>query len=142
MDHKTDNRLLATLFLLLIAHLQVQSQATETEGYVVNDSTRVWFRVEGGVHTDAIPILLLHGGPGATARPFEKTIGPLLGKTHKVIYMDYRGAGRSDRPNDPAKYSLAVLASDIEVPNAFDGHQIPPRCSRCRNIPADKQVFR
>jgi pimeloyl-ACP methyl ester carboxylesterase len=29
--------------------------------------------------------------------------------------MDYRGAGRSDRPSDPKQYSFAILASDADA---------------------------
>jgi hypothetical protein len=29
--------------------------------------------------------------------------------------MDYRGAGRSDRPKDPSRYSLDILAGDVEA---------------------------
>jgi proline iminopeptidase len=84
------------------------------EGTVTNAGVRVWYRVEGAAKAE-VPILMIHGGPGATARPFEKTIGPELAKSRPVIYMDYRGAGRSDRPKDPKSYSFAILASDAEA---------------------------
>jgi hypothetical protein len=29
--------------------------------------------------------------------------------------MDYRGAGRSDRPKDPSRYSLDILASRADT---------------------------
>jgi proline iminopeptidase len=106
--------LLATLIQAL-GLAQMKSTTRDGEGFVVNDSVKIWYKVEGADNSNEIPILLIHGGPGATARPFEKTIGPEIAKVRPVIYMDYRGAGRSDRPKDPAKYSFAILASDAEA---------------------------
>ena len=106
--------LLATLIQAL-GLAQMKSTTRDGEGFVFNDSVKIWYKVEGAENSNEIPILLIHGGPGATARPFEKTIGPEIAKVRPVIYMDYRGAGRSDRPKDPAKYSFAILASDAEA---------------------------
>jgi proline iminopeptidase len=86
-----------------------------SEGYVTNGGVRIWYKVEGANLSNAIPLLMIHGGPGATARPFEKTIGPEISRNRPVIYMDYRGAGRSARPKDPGQYSLVILASDAEA---------------------------
>lgn len=54
-------------------------------------------------------------GTASRARPFERTIGPLLALARPVIYFDCRGAGRSDRPADPAAYSFERLAREIEA---------------------------
>jgi proline iminopeptidase len=85
------------------------------EGYVTRDGVRTWYRVEGQASSGATPLLFIHGGPGATARPFERTIGPRIARGRPVVYMDYRGAGRSDRPKDPSRYSLDILAGDVEA---------------------------
>jgi proline iminopeptidase len=84
------------------------------EGYCESAGVRIWYRVDGAQMT-GLPLLMLHGGPGATARPFEQTIGPLLALTRPVVYLDSRGAGRSGRPDDPAQYSLRHLARDAET---------------------------
>jgi proline iminopeptidase len=86
-----------------------------TGGYVTNEGVSIWYRVEGTDAAGSVPLLMLHGGPGATARPFEKTIGPELAKNRRVVYMDYRGAGRSGRPQDPSQYSFQILASDADA---------------------------
>ncbi len=84
------------------------------EGFVLSNGVKIWYRVEGATRR-GIPILIIHGGPGETARPFERTIGPLLALSRPVIYTDYRGAGRSERPSEPAKYSFNQLADDLEA---------------------------
>jgi proline iminopeptidase len=104
-----------TIVAILSARAQTETSMEEGEGFVTNNGVRIWYKVEGNLKTGATPLLMIHGGPGATARPFERTIGPEIAKTRPVIYMDYRGAGRSDRPTDPAKYSFKILASDAEA---------------------------
>src|SRR6059058_3210318 len=83
-------------------------------GFAVSDGVKIWYRVEGA-RQPGLPVLILHGGPGETARPFERTIGPLLALSRPVIYTDYRGAGRSERPANPAAYSFEQLADDAEA---------------------------
>lgn len=94
---------------------QTQTPVEKSEGFVTNNGVRIWYKVEGDRTTGVTPLLMIHGGPGATSRPFEKTIGPEIAKIRPVIYMDYRGAGRSDRPTDPSQYSFKLLASDAEA---------------------------
>lgn len=107
--------LMLTMLCATFASAQDKTSTSPAGAYVNHDGVKIWYRVEGKLTPDSIPILLIHGGPGATARPFEKTIGPELARTRPVIYMDYRGAGRSDRPKDPAQYSFSILASDAEA---------------------------
>jgi proline iminopeptidase len=91
------------------------ASAKRAGDYVSHDGVKIWYRVEGTITPDSIPLLMLHGGPGATARPFEETIGPEIARNRPVVYMDYRGSGRSDRPSDLSSYSFAILASDAEA---------------------------
>ena len=110
---------LSICLLIIVPQLEAQSETqllkSNGEGYVTNDGVKIWYRVEGTSTANSIPLIIIHGGPGCTARPFEKTIGPEIAKARQVIYMDYRGCGRSDRPKDPNKYSFAILASDAEA---------------------------
>jgi proline iminopeptidase len=116
---KISSRLCLIMTTMLVIRLSLNAQTkiglTNGEGFAANDSVRIWYKVESAENKNALSILLIHGGPGATARPFEKTIGPELAKTCSVIYMDYRGAGRSDRLADPGKYSFKILASDADA---------------------------
>jgi proline iminopeptidase len=107
--------LLAIVLVVGSLPAQTKSNLTDGEGFVNNDGLKIWYKVDGARGTNTTPLLMIHGGPGATARPFEKTIGPVLAKSRPVIYMDYRGTGRSDRPKDLKKYSFTILASDAEV---------------------------
>lgn len=58
---------------------------------------RVAFRVIGG--GDAVPVLLIHGGPGATSCSYVSTVDGLASKRAVVVY-DQLGSGNSDRMLD------------------------------------------
>lgn len=73
---------------------------------------RLWYRVAG--RSRGVPLVFLHGGPGQGSQTFQAVGGPQLERTQRVIYFDQRGAGRSDRPSEPAKYSMAIMVEDVE----------------------------
>jgi len=106
------------LVVLAVATLSLDTFAGPSlrngEGFAISSGVKIWYRVEGASRP-GVPILIIHGGPGETARPFERTIGPLLALSRPVIYTDYRGAGRSDRPAAAAAYSFDQLADDQEA---------------------------
>lgn len=54
------------------------------------------------------PLLLLHG-LGSSTRDWEYQV-PVFAKNHKVITLDARGHGRSDKPAGP--YGIAQFAAD------------------------------
>ncbi|MGO4384790.1 alpha/beta fold hydrolase [Specibacter sp. RAF43] len=58
------------------------------------------------------PILLIHGS--ALSRAIWRGFGytKALRETHRVITMDLRGHGRSDKPATPAAYAMDVLVAD------------------------------
>lgn len=112
---------LAILAVLSVAPSQVQSQSLSpaaTSPLAAGahrfraDGVELWYRVAGAV--TGVPVVFLHGGPGEGSMAFQAVGGPQLEKTHRLVYFDQRGAGRSERPKDPAAYSLDILVNDIE----------------------------
>jgi len=59
------------------------------------------------------PLIVLHGGPGLDHSMFRPYLDA-LGDQYRVLYVDERGQGRSDRV-DPATLSLEVLARDVDL---------------------------
>ena len=57
------------------------------------------------------PLLLLHG-LGSSCRDWEYQI-PVFAAHYRVIVMDIRGHGRSDKPRE--RYSIAGFAGDVEA---------------------------
>src|SRR5262245_40270264 len=67
----------------------------DEDHYETINGTRLHFRVRG--HDKSNPyLLLLHGGPGASALEFYPW-GQLLEKQLNVVYLDQRGCGLSQR---------------------------------------------
>lgn len=77
-----------------------------------SDGVRLWYRVAGVASAE--PVIFLHGGPGQGSQTFAKFAGPELERALRIVYLDQRGAGRSERPKDAAAYSLDILVEDIE----------------------------
>jgi pimeloyl-ACP methyl ester carboxylesterase len=62
---------------------------------------------------DGSPLVLLHGGPGLDHSTFRPYLDPLA-KDFRLLYVDMRGQGRSDRV-DPPTLSLDVFAQDVDL---------------------------
>lgn len=60
-----------------------------------------------------LPLVVLHGGPGLDHTNFRPWLDP-LGEDFRVLYVDERGQGRSERV-DPATLSLEVFARDVDL---------------------------
>ena len=70
----------------------------EQEGFIpVEDGYRVWYRsVGGGGEQEDVPLLVLHGGPGAP-HDYLDNLAALASDTRQVIFYDQLGCGRSDK---------------------------------------------
>jgi proline iminopeptidase len=90
----------------------VPTNLSAGEHYLAVGGVRLWYRVAG--QPRGVPLIFLHGGPGQNSQLFQVFGGPELEKTHRVVYLDQRGGGRSDRPKDPSNYSIAIMVEDIE----------------------------
>jgi len=75
------------------------------------DGTRLYADDRGSLASPNAPVLCL---PGLTrnSRDFEPVFDLLEGK-RRVVAMDLRGRGRSDRANDPASYTPATELQDV-----------------------------
>jgi proline iminopeptidase len=60
-----------------------------------------------------IPLFVLHGGPGLDHTHLRPWLDP-LSDVARVIYVDERGQGRSERV-DPTTLSLEVFARDVDL---------------------------
>lgn len=65
------------------------------------------------VGDDGLPLIVLHGGPGLDHTHLRPWLDP-LGEEFRVLYVDERGQGRSERV-DPATLSLEVFARDVDL---------------------------
>lgn len=73
------------------------------------DGVSLWIEEVGA----GFPVFVLHGGPGLDHQHFRPWLDPLADEL-RVLYVDERGQGRSDRV-DPASLSLDVFAKDVDL---------------------------
>ena len=73
----------------------------------VND-TRLWVEEEGAGE----PLLLLAGGPASSHLVFHPHFSALADR-YRVIYLDYRGRGRSAAVADPREVTFATDVADV-----------------------------
>lgn len=73
------------------------------------DGIRLFYSVEGP--KDAPPIVFAYGL--VCSKLQWKYQMEYFRKTHRVIYMDYRGHGQSDRPEDPTTVTIESCARDL-----------------------------
>ncbi|MDQ3874916.1 MAG: alpha/beta fold hydrolase [Actinomycetota bacterium] len=62
---------------------------------------------------DGFPLVVLHGGPGMDHTMFRPYLDG-LGDEFRLLYVDERGQGRSERLTDPSTLSLEVFARDVD----------------------------
>lgn len=93
-----------------------RGDAPVREGFIAGHGARIYFKALGS----GPPLMLLHGGPGADHGDFLPALAPLAGSC-RLILIDERGCGRSERLRDPGGYTLDLMVADIEcVRRALD----------------------
>jgi proline iminopeptidase len=60
------------------------------------------------------PLLVVHGGPGASHDYFLPYLIPLA-RTNRLIFIDERGSGKSTKLEDPKGYTVENMAEDVEA---------------------------
>ncbi len=60
------------------------------------------------------PLLIVHGGPGASHDYFLPYLLPLA-RTNRVIFIDERGSGKSEKLEDPKGYTVENMVEDVEA---------------------------
>jgi len=82
--------------------------ATNDQGYVENESARIWYASYGS----GTPVILLHGGLGNSGN-WGYQVPALVRAGYRVILIDSRGHGRST--HDARPYSYELMASDVST---------------------------
>ena len=84
--------------------------STQTEGMISVPGGRVWYRVVG-INSPGVPLLVLHGGPGAPHDYLENLAR--LADERPVIFYDQLGCGRSERPDDPYLWQMDRFVAEL-----------------------------
>jgi proline iminopeptidase len=105
---------LMLLLLAAIATAQNPSAADAVypirEGYVNAHGVMIYYKSFGRGQ----PLMLLHGGPGASHDYFLPSLLPLA-RHHRLIFIDERGSGRSQTLEGAAGYTVENMVEDVEA---------------------------
>lgn len=91
----------------------------EREAMVPVPGGRIYVRVNGRLDAPRPPIVLIHGGPGGTHAALLDALE--LADERAVILYDQLDTGRSDRPGDPALWTIARFTDELEAIRAALG---------------------
>jgi pimeloyl-ACP methyl ester carboxylesterase len=74
----------------------------------------VWYRIVGATEpTTKLPLLTLHGGPGA-AHDYLESLDAMAEHGRKVIYYDQLGCGHSSTPSNPSMWTIDLYKEEID----------------------------
>ncbi len=80
------------------------------EGKIAVRGGNIWYRIEG-VYKTAVPLLSLHGGPGAPHDYLEPLVA--LSDERPVVFYDQLGCGLSDRPDDNSLWTVERFVDEL-----------------------------
>ncbi len=83
----------------------------------VEDGFTIWYKVVGD--GNGIPLLALHGGPGSGHDYLDSLED--LAVDRPVVFYDQLGCGRSDQPDDPARWVIDRFTREIDMVRAALG---------------------
>jgi len=77
--------------------------------YAENSGVKIHYHVEG----DGPPLVLQHGLTSSLKNWYAYGFVEELQKDYRLILVDARGHGRSDKPHDPKDYDLKLRVNDV-----------------------------
>ena len=80
------------------------------EGYVDARGVMIYYQTIGR----GAPLMIVHGGPGASHDYFLPYLLPLA-RTNQLVFIDERGSGRSQKIEDTKQYTVENMADDVEA---------------------------
>ena len=88
-----------------------ESGNTGRTGMVPVEGGSVWYQRLGP--DDGVPLLILHGGPGAASYYLEPFAGRVA-RTRPVVVYDQLGCGRSEKPDDPSLWTVDRSCHEVD----------------------------
>jgi proline iminopeptidase len=80
------------------------------EGFVDVQGVLIYYKSFG----NGPPLLILHGGPGASHDYFLPHLIPLA-RNNRLVFIDERGSGKSAKLEDPSGYTVDKMVEDAEA---------------------------
>ncbi len=110
--------IISSLFFMLLSTLlfcqQSQDKSSNVyqiqQGYVDANGVMIWYEEFG----KGEPLMIVHGGPGATHDYFLPYLLPLA-RHNRLIFIDERGSGKSGVLDDATQYTVENMVEDVEA---------------------------
>jgi proline iminopeptidase len=80
------------------------------EGFIDSRGVLIYYMTVGR----GAPLVIVHGGPGASHDYFLPYLLPLA-RHNRLIFIDERGSGKSQKLDDPAGYTVENMVEDVEA---------------------------
>src|SRR3954466_13180447 len=80
------------------------------EGLIDTNGALTYYMTVG----NGAPLVIVHGGPGASHDYFLPYLLPLA-RRNKLVFIDSRGSGKSEKLEDASKYTVENMADDVEA---------------------------
>ncbi len=80
------------------------------EGYISVIGGKIWYKVVGK-HKQGTPLLVVHGGPGATHDYLEPIAE--FADERPVVFYDQLGCGNSDKPEDTSLWTIDRFVDEL-----------------------------
>src|SRR5664279_3780479 len=80
------------------------------EGFIDVNGVLIYYEAFG----KGEPLVILHGGPGASHDYFLPYLLPLA-RTNRLIFIDERGSGRSQKAEKASDYTVENMVEDVEA---------------------------
>lgn len=77
--------------------------------HVVHAGVRIHYAVQG----DGPPLVLHHGSGSNSAAWIQQGYAKLLRARYRLVLIDARGHGQSDKPHDPSAHTLELRVGDV-----------------------------
>ncbi len=82
---------------------------------------RLAYWLEGS--REALPLVVLHGGPGLGSTYLREPLKELLGVSRLLVFYDQRGSGYSEGADDPERLRIEQFVLDLDAIRAATGFE-------------------
>ncbi len=82
----------------------------QEEGFVDANGVLIYYQIIGR----GTPLMIVHGGPGASHDYLLPYLLPLA-RGNRLIFIDERGSGRSEKLQDSSQYTVENMVEDVEA---------------------------
>jgi proline-specific peptidase len=93
----------------------VKESKSIQDGFLSFHGYNVWYGIAGESEaTGKLPLLCLHGGPGAP-HDYLEPIAAIANTGRRVIFYDQLGCGNSDHPINPSMWTVDLFVEEVGV---------------------------